>query len=151
LSDIDTLKRSEQEITVARDYAEAVLRTTRYPLVVLTAELRVHAANAAFYQTFKVPPGETNGRLIYEVGNGQWNIPKLRELLEDILPRNSFFDDFEVTHDFERIGRRTMLLNARRLNTDEAAAPQRILLDRKSTRLNSSHQIISYAVFCLKK
>src|SRR5436309_1402097 len=128
LADIDTLKRSEREIAAARDYAEAILRTTRYPLVVLTAELRVHAANAAFYQTFKVPPGETNGRLIYELGNGQWNIPKLRELLEDILPRNSFFDDFEVTHDFERIGRRTMLLNARRLNTDEADAPQRILL-----------------------
>jgi len=128
LADIDTLKRSEREIAAARDYAEAILRTTRYPLVVLTAELRVHAANAAFYQTFKVPPGETNGRLIYELGNGQWNIPKLRELLEDILPRNSFFDDFDVTHDFERIGRRTMLLNARRLNTDEADAPQRILL-----------------------
>src|SRR3989442_882325 len=120
LADIATLKRSERDIAAARDYAEAILRTTRYPLLVLTAELRVHAANAAFCQTFKVPPGETNGRLIYELGNGQWNIPKLRELLEDILPRNSFFDDFEVTHDFERIGRRTMLLNARRLNTDEA-------------------------------
>src|SRR5439155_57924 len=83
------LTRGEREIAAARDYAQAILRTTRYPLLVLTAELRVHAANAAFYQTFKVPPGETNGRLIYELGNGQWNIPKLRELLEDILPRNS--------------------------------------------------------------
>src|SRR5207249_6798304 len=79
LSDIDTLKRSEQEITVARDYGEAILRTTRYPLVVLTAELRVSTANAAFYKTFKVPPGVTNGRLIYEVGNRQWNIPKRSE------------------------------------------------------------------------
>src|SRR5207253_7618938 len=128
LADIDTLKRSEKKIAVARDYAEVILRTTQYPLVVLTAGLRVHTANAAFYKTFKVLPGETNGRLIYEVGNGQWNIPKLREWLEDILPRNSFFDDFEVTHDFERIGRRTMLLNARRLNTGQADAPQRILL-----------------------
>src|SRR5207302_6065311 len=118
LADIDALKRSEQEIASARDYAEAILRTTRYPLVVLTEELRVHTANAAFYKTFKVLPGETNGRLIYEVGNGQWNIPTLRVFLEDILPRNSFFEDFEVTHDFESIGRRTMLLNARRLNTD---------------------------------
>ena len=128
LSDIDTLKRSEQEIAAARDYAEAILGTTRYPLVVLTAELRVSTANAAFYKTFKVRPGETNGRLIYEVGNGQWNIPRLREFLEDILPRNSFFDNFEVTHDFESIGRRTMLLNARRLNTGEQDAPRRILL-----------------------
>src|SRR5438093_8887440 len=128
LSDIDTLKRSEQEIAAARDYAEAILRTTRYPLVVLTAELRVSTANAAFYKTFKVRPGETNGRLIYVVGNGQWNIPRLREFLEDILPRNSFFDDFEVTHDFESIGRRTMLLNARRLKTNEQDTPERILL-----------------------
>src|SRR5438132_9039888 len=103
LADIDTLKRSEREIASARDYAEAILRKARYPLVVLTAELRVHTANAAFYKTFKVLPGETNGRLIYEVGNGQWNIPKLRDFLEDILPRNSFFDDFEVTHNFESI------------------------------------------------
>src|SRR5205085_1644487 len=86
LADIDTLKRSEQEIAAARDYAEAILRTTRYPLVVLTADLRVTTANAAFYKTFNVPPGETNGRLIYEIGNGQWNIPKLRQFLEDILP-----------------------------------------------------------------
>jgi len=78
LTDIDMLKRSEQEIAAARDYAEAILRTTPYPLVVLTAELRVHTANPAFYKTFKVLPSETNGRLIYEIGNGQWNIPKLR-------------------------------------------------------------------------
>jgi two-component system CheB/CheR fusion protein len=128
LADIDTLKRSEQEIAAARDYAEAILRTTRYPLVVLTADLRVTTANAAFYKTFNVPPGETNGRLIYEIGNGQWNIPKLRQLLEDILPRNSFFDDFEVTHDFESIGRRTMLLNARQLDNEAEGTPQRILL-----------------------
>jgi len=128
LADIDTLKRSEQEIAAARDYSESILRTIRYPLVVLTAELRLHTANAAFYKTFRVLPSETNGRLIYEVGNGQWNIPKLREFLEEILSRNSFFDNFEVTHDFESIGRRTMLLNARPLNTDARDAPKRILL-----------------------
>jgi two-component system CheB/CheR fusion protein len=128
LVDIDALKRSEREIAAARDYAEAIVRTTRYPFVILTADLRIHTANPAFYKTFKVLPGETNGSLIYELGNGQWNIPKLREFLEDILPRHSFFDDFEVTHDFESIGRRTMLLNARQLNTDDPNAPKRILL-----------------------
>ena len=66
--------------------------------------------------------------MIYEVGNSQWNIPKLRQFLEEIVPRNSFFDDFEVTHDFEGIGRRTMLLNARKLRTEEEDAPERILL-----------------------
>src|SRR5438034_1765213 len=128
LVDIDALKRSEQETGGARDYAEAILQTTRHPLLVLTAELRVHTANAAFYKTFEVLPGETIGRLIYEVGNGQWNIPKVRELLEDILPRNSFFDDFEVAHDCESIGRRMMLLNARRLDINEQGAPKKILL-----------------------
>jgi two-component system CheB/CheR fusion protein len=101
LVDIDALKQSEKEIAKSRDYAESVLLTTRSPLVVLTEDLRVHSANAAFCKTFKVSPGETEGHLIYELGNSQWNIPKLREFLEDILPRNSFFDDYEITHDYK--------------------------------------------------
>src|SRR6185369_1423159 len=127
LVDIHALKQGELKIKHARDYAEATLRTARDSLVVLRADLRVDKANDAFYKTFKVSPGETEGRLIYEVDGGQWNIPELRTLLEDILPRNSFFNDFEVTHEFERIGRRAMLLNARRLDS-EAGAPERILL-----------------------
>ncbi|HKQ74714.1 MAG TPA: chemotaxis protein CheB [Blastocatellia bacterium] len=127
LVDIDALKRSEAEIQEARDYAEAIVRTTRDPLLILNADLRVHTANEAYYYTFKVSPAESEGRLIYDLSNGQWNIPRLRELLEDILPRNSFFNDFEVTHDFETIGRRTMLLNARKLS-DASGQPARILL-----------------------
>src|SRR5204862_200542 len=69
----------------------------------------------AFYQTFHVSPGETEGRLIYELGNGQWDIPDLRRLLEDIVPKSSVFDDFELEHTFPSIGRRVMLLNARKL------------------------------------
>jgi len=115
LVDIDALKRTEAEITEAREYADAIIRTTRDPLLVLNADLRLHSANEAFYKTFKAAPGESEGRLIYELGNGQWNIPRLRELLEDILPRNSFFNSLEITHDFESIGRRIMLLNARKL------------------------------------
>jgi two-component system CheB/CheR fusion protein len=126
--DIDALKRSKQKVAVARDYAEAILRTTRYPLVVLTSELRIHTANASFYKTFKVSPDQTEGHLIYELSNGQWNIPKLRQLLEGVLARKSSFVDFEVTHEFENLGRRTMLLNARRLETTEKNAPERILL-----------------------
>jgi two-component system, chemotaxis family, CheB/CheR fusion protein len=141
LVDIDALKRSEQEIAGARAYAEDILRTSQSPLLVLTAGLRVHDANAAFYESFRVSPAETKGRLIYEMGNGQWNIPKLREFLEEILPRNSSFDDFEVTHDFETIGHRTLLLNARRLQNEAERPPERILLgidditDRKRTAL----------------
>jgi two-component system, chemotaxis family, CheB/CheR fusion protein len=127
LVDIDALKRSEAEIREARDYAEAVIRTVRDPLLVLNADLRVHTANEAFYRTFKVSPAESQGRLIYELGNRQWEIPRLRELLEEILPRNSFFNNFEVTIEFETIGQRTMLLNARRID-DATNQPARILL-----------------------
>jgi len=127
LVDIDTLKRSEQDIKTARDYAETILRTARDPLLVLHADLKVNTANEAFYKTFKVIPVESEGRLIYELGDGQWNIPKLRELLEDVLPRNSSFDNFEITHHFATIGRRTMLLDARKLS-DAEGRPARILL-----------------------
>src|SRR4030095_15453124 len=86
LVDIDALKRSEAAIQEARDYAESIVRTTRDPLLILNADLRVHTANEAYYNTFKVSPAESEGRLIYDLSNGQWNIPRLRELLEDILP-----------------------------------------------------------------
>ena len=124
---IDDLKRSKETAVAARDYAESIVRTVRDPLLILNSDLSVHAANEAFYKTFKVSPAESERRLIYDLGNGQWNISALRELLEEILPRNSFFDGFEVTHDFEALGRRTMLLNARKLES-VGHVPGRILL-----------------------
>jgi two-component system CheB/CheR fusion protein len=127
LMDIDTLKKNEREIEAARDYAEAILRTTRDPLLVLSADLTVESANGAFYKTFKAKPAETEGRLIYELGGRQWDIPQLRQLLEEIIPRNSAFNDFEVTHKFPGIGKRCMLLNARRLDNTEGRS-MRILL-----------------------
>jgi len=96
-------------------YAQNIVDTVREPLLILDATLRVQSANRAFYQTFHVSPGETEGRLIYELGNGQWDIPDLRTLLEDIVPKSSVFDDFELEHTFPVIGRRVMLLNARKL------------------------------------
>jgi len=92
-----------------------VLGSVREPLVVLDSDLKVVKANQSFYQVFKVKPEGTEGVLIYDLGNRQWNIPKLRELLEDILPQNSTFNDFEVEHIFEAIGRKIMHLNARRI------------------------------------
>jgi PAS domain S-box-containing protein len=124
--DINDLKSNEQATAVERDCAETVVNTARDPLVILDEDLRVHTANKAFYETFKVSPAESVGSLIYELGNGQWQIPKLRQLLEEILPRKSFVNNFEVTHDFESIGRRTMLLNARPLSAPNQ--PARILL-----------------------
>ena len=125
--DITDLKRTEMEIKAARDRAEATVDTARDPLIVLRADLTVERANEAFYRTFKVSRQKTENVLIYELDRGQWNIPKLRELLEQIIPQNGVFNDFEVTHVFERIGRRTMMLNARRLD-DASGAPEKILL-----------------------
>ena len=123
----EKLRENEVETKRARDYAEATLRTAPIPLIILHADLRVNTANEAFYKNFQVAPAETEGALIYDLGNHQWNIPKLRELLEEILPKNNFFNDFEITHEFESIGRRTMLLNARRME-NEAGQPLQIVL-----------------------
>ena len=98
-----------------QNYAQNIVDTVREPLLILDATLRVESANRAFYQTFHVSPAETEGRLIYELGNGQWDIPHLRTLLEDIVPKSSVFDDYELVHTFPGIGRRVMLLNARKL------------------------------------
>ena len=98
-----------------QNYAQNIVDTVREPLLILDTTLRVRSANRAFYQTFHVSPEETEGRLIYELGNGQWDIPDLRTLLEDIVPKSSVFDDFELEHTFPVIGRRVMLLNARKL------------------------------------
>src|SRR3954454_14062155 len=102
-----------------QDYAQNIVDTVREPLLILDTTLRVRSANRAFYQTFHVSPGETEGRLIYELGNGPWDIPDLRTLLEDIVPKSSVFDDFELDHTFPAIGRRVMLLNARKLQAGQ--------------------------------
>ncbi|OCQ98260.1 ATPase [Nostoc sp. MBR 210] len=116
LVDIDALKRSTRQATAARDYAEAIVATVRESLVVLDTDLRVITANQFFYEKFQVSPAETEQCLIYEIGNGQWNIPQLRSLLEDILPHHSQFQDLEVEHNFEQMGQKVMRLNARKLS-----------------------------------
>jgi PAS domain S-box-containing protein len=98
-----------------RVYAENIVDTVREPLIVLDADLRVITANRSFYRVFKVKPEETEGQLLYNLGNGQWDIPRLRELLEKILPRNTTMEDFMMEHNFETIERKTMLLNARQV------------------------------------
>src|SRR5437868_3809452 len=96
-------------------YAQDIVDTVREPLLMLDTHLRVQSANRAFYETFHVSPKETEDQLIYQLGNGQWDIAALRTLLEDIIPTSSVFNDFELEHTFPIIGRRVMLLNARRL------------------------------------
>jgi PAS domain-containing protein len=96
-------------------YAQNIVDTVREPLLMLDTTLRVRSANRAFYETFHVSSEETENRLIYELGNGQWDIPDLRTLLEDIIPTSSVFNNFELEHDFPVLGRRVMLLNGRKL------------------------------------
>lgn len=110
-------------------YIKTVVDVVREPVLILDKNLSVMAANEAFYQTFQVEPKDTEKRNVYELGNGQWNIPALRKLLEDILPKNSFFKGFEVAHEFPAIGRKVMILNARQIHVqDDAAFPPIILL-----------------------
>lgn len=114
----------EKEI---QDYAESIVETIRQPLLVLDNELRVISANKAFYQKFKVDMEKTTGKLVYDLGNRQWDIPELRRLLEDILSNNTSFEDFKVEQDFPDIGRMTLFLNARRI-IQERIQTQKILL-----------------------
>ena len=111
----DKNKMKELEIQDALEYTKSIINTVPEPLIILYEDLRVALANRSFYQAFKVKPGETEGQLIYDLGNRQWDIPKLRELLEHILPKTTSFDNFEVEHNFPDIGKRIMLLNACRI------------------------------------
>jgi two-component system CheB/CheR fusion protein len=134
LVDIDELKRSLEQAREASEYAAAIVDTARAPLVVLDSALRVQTANQAFYLTFKVKPEETEQQFIYDLGRGQWNIPRLRELLEEILPRQKRLEDFEVDTEFPGVGRKRILLNARCVARD-AKKTQLILLGMEEVAL----------------
>lgn len=114
-ADIDTAKKSLALSHEAREYAEAIVETVREPLLILDANLHVKSANKAFYHDFMVTPKETADKSIFDLGNGQWNIPDLRVLLEDILREKTVFEGYEVVHEFPNVGLRKMLVNARRI------------------------------------
>jgi len=112
---------------IAWTYIRTVVDTLRESFLILDKDLRVISANKTFYQVFQVTEKETEGELVYSLGNGQWNIPKLKILLEDILPKNSYFEDFKVEHDFPTIGHKIMMLNARRIHTADEERPIMLL------------------------
>ena len=118
-SDITDLKRLEQSMRESRDYAEAIVATVREPLVVLDGSMHVVTANKSFYSTFRVEPAKTEGLLLFDLGNRQWDIPELKTLLENVLPEKKAFNDFKVEHDFPEIGHRLVLLNARKIDIGE--------------------------------
>jgi chemotaxis protein methyltransferase CheR len=107
--------RSTERIEDAKILAQAIVNTIPEPFLVLDERFHVLAASRSFYETFKVDPDQTHGCLLYNLGNGQWDIPALRLLLETIIPERAAMDGFEVEHDFPEIGRKTMLLNARKV------------------------------------
>jgi len=96
-------------------YIKTVVDVVREPMLILDERFRVMAANEPFYETFHVEPKDTENKTIYELGNGQWDIPTLRKLLEGILPKHTFFKGFEVSHEFPIIGQKVMILNARQI------------------------------------
>ncbi len=123
LIDIDQSKRRAEELREARDFAQAIIETVREPLLVLNGDLRVQVANRAFYQMFQVTSEETENRPLYDLGDRQWDLPRLRELLEKILPSNSRFEDFVVDEEFPRVGVKHLVLNARRIERRNGSAP----------------------------
>ncbi|MEH2124574.1 chemotaxis protein CheB [Nostoc sp.] len=143
LVDIDGLKRSAATLEEARNYAEAIVETVQVPLIVLDSDFRVNKANRSFYETFQVSRFETAESLIFELGNGQWNLLGLRSLLENILDNDTTIENWEVEHSFERIGKKIMLLNGWKII--QQGDVQRILLaiedisDRKQFELERSN------------
>jgi PAS domain S-box-containing protein len=120
------LREVSQALERERDYAESIINTVREPLIVLDAELRAVSANQSFFECFDLSPEETVGRLLYDLGDRQWDIPELRKLLEEILPESVSFRDFRMKYGSKRSGQRAMLLNAREVR--QAESKDRLIL-----------------------
>ena len=119
---------------VAWTYIRTVVDTVREPFIILDEELKVISANKTFYSFFQVKLEETEGKKVYDLGNGQWNIRKLKILLEDILPKNTHFEDFKVEHTFPKIGKKIIILNARRIYRTGEERPIMLLAMEDITR-----------------
>ena len=133
---------AESAMQIARELAENIVDTVRDPLLVMDGSLKVISANLAFYHYFKVTAADTVGRKIYNLGNNQWDIPSLRELLEIILPRDRAVEGYLVEHNFPNIGQHKIMLNARRI-CGSAGEPSLILLGTKeiNTELNRENML----------
>jgi two-component system CheB/CheR fusion protein len=119
LLDIDDMKRTMERLRLSQSFSDAIIDTVREPLLVLDPGLRVLVANRSFYRYFRVSSSETEGNYIYNLGKGQWDIPELRRLLEEILPNNTSFDDFVIEKKFPHLGMKRLILNARKVQPEE--------------------------------
>lgn len=111
------MKVSKESKELALHYMRTLVEVARESFLILESDLKVISASPIFYQTFQVNPAQTENKLLYQLGNGQWDIPVLRKLLEEILPKKKVVKNYEVTHDFESIGAKTMQLNARQIDS----------------------------------
>src|SRR3989339_96785 len=142
---MEIIKAAEQQIKYERDYSESIIGTIREPILVLDRDLRVVSANRAFYGTFKVKEKETEGNLVYELGNGQWNIPALKTLLTNILPKKNIFQGYEIEHEFKTIGKKNMILNARELKRADGESRLILLAIEDVTEKRKAEEIIKAA------
>jgi hypothetical protein len=115
IKNISTKKEKNMVLHFTKTFSDLA----REPFLILNSDLKVVGANASFYRDFRVTKETIDNKLVYNLGNGQWNIPELKKQLEEVLPKNKSFNDFEVTHEFPNIGLRTMLLNAMKLDTTD--------------------------------
>jgi two-component system, chemotaxis family, CheB/CheR fusion protein len=129
----EDLKKLNRELQASREYSESIVETVREPLIVLDSGFRVITANHSFYTLYEYKKEETEGRLIFELGNKQWDIPELRKLLEDILPRDTFFENFRVEMDLPQAGKKTILLNARKIFSEHITEPMILLAMSQDT------------------
>ena len=150
-TDVTHLKQAQQEAEDAKTFAENIIRTVRDPLLVLDANLCVEAANQYFYDVFHVSSRDTLNTVLYELGNGQWDIPELRRLLSELLPEKKTLNDYQVKHQFRDIGQKTMLLNARQIQRQDGGAPLILLAiedvterERVQEALRESEQRLSF-------
>lgn len=132
-------RQNADDLRMDKEFAEMIVDTVRDGLLVLDLDLRVQAANESFYRMFDVSPGEIEGRLIYELNGGRWDIPELRESLERILPENKVFNDVEVEQDFDETGPRVMVLNARQLDDHEMIL---LAIDDVTERRSSERRLL---------
>ncbi|MGH9692997.1 MAG: PAS domain-containing protein, partial [Bryobacteraceae bacterium] len=143
-TDVTLLKQAE-EFEIAKIYSENIVNTVREPLLVLNSSLRVQIANKSFYKTFAVSANETENQLLYDLGNRQWDIPELRQLLSDLLPKHKTLEDFTVEHEFPGIGQKTMLLNARQIERRSGGEPLILLALEDITERKRSEEALREA------
>jgi PAS domain S-box-containing protein len=140
--DVTDRRQQERALKGSLIYFENIVQSLREPFLVLDHQLRVRSANRAFYETFQVSSEETVHHSLFALGNGQWNIPKLRTLLEQVIPNNHAFEAFEVEHDFPTVGRRVILLNARRVRDGDHADELILLAMEDITRRRLQEQAL---------